>query len=133
MKPIAFQADPEPLVVDLLATLIDDTVGVGPPPDDWNVDTSAPYVGVFLDGTPEGVTFVSQRATVRVVAFAKHTGTAKDIALTAQALLLAHTGGDGIVSIQSLTGLLPGFDRDLKAEMASVTVRVITRTYSLSS
>jgi hypothetical protein len=128
VRPVALQADPEPLVADLLATLIDDTVGVGPPPTEWNVDTSDPYVGVFLDGTPEGVTFISQRATVRVVSFAKHTGTAKDLVLAAQAHLLAHAGGDGITSIQSLTGLLPGFDRDLKAEMASITVRVITRT-----
>lgn len=131
MKVVAVQADPEPLVVDLLDPLIVEEVGVGAPPDGWNVDESDPWVGVFLDGTPISVPFVSQAATIRVTAFAKHTGTAKDAALFAQAQILAHRGGDGIVSVQHLTGLLVGFDRALKAELASFTVRVTTRTQPL--
>lgn len=133
MKPLVIHADPEPLVVDYLAANLDDTVGVGPPPDGWNVDTSETYLGVFWDGTPRTDRYVAQHATIRLTAFGKHTGPVKAAALEAQAHLSAHPGSEEIAAITPLTGVLPAYDDDLRAEMASFTVRVTTRTTPLGS
>jgi hypothetical protein len=126
--------DAERLVRALLADLIaehedDVTVGVDVP-GDWT-PASPPHLQVVWDGTPSQVRPVIARCSVRVVARAASTSRAKELAALAEGLLCAYAGGDGIVSIQPLAGVLPARDPDTHAELASITVRVTVRSTSI--
>jgi hypothetical protein len=106
------------------------TVGVGVP-EGWTPDVT-PHLEVAWDGTPvvfaQGVVY---GATLRIVARAKTTTTAKRLASLAQGLLTAHSGGGGITSFRPLTGPLPARDPDTRAELCSVTLRATARAVTV--
>ncbi len=120
--------DAERLTRDLLeALVVTIPVGIGVPPE-WEGED---YLQVSLDGTPVVEHPIVARATVRIVGWASTTTRAKELANLALGLLCAHDGGDGISDITPLTGVLPARDPDNRGEIASVTVRVSTRSSAL--
>jgi hypothetical protein len=92
-------------------------------PSSWTPD-APPHLLVVSDGTPSGVHPIEAYQTIRLVAFAKLSPTAKRICAVAHAALIAHPGGDGVSKVQFLTGVLPAKDHSNGAELASATVRV---------
>ena len=133
MKPLAAFPDPEPLIRAVLDVALDGegcTIGVGVPPG-WNPDTSPPHLEIAWDGTPV-VAGTIARATIRLVARARATSTAKNLALKAQGHLLAHTGGGGISAIGPGVGVQPVSDDDTGAELAWFTVRATCRSRLLA-
>lgn len=131
MKPTVTYPDVERAVRDALATAIAPyeptvTVGVGVP-SDWTI-MSAPHLQVALDGTPGMAHPVYAYSTVRVVAWAASPTEAKALAWLAHGLLLAQR----VLAIAPLTGLLPARDTETRAELASFTVRVSTRSVSVT-
>jgi hypothetical protein len=129
VKPVAVYPDAERLTVDLLTDLLDeDETPVGTDlPSDWS---GSGFIQVQWDGTPIMSHPVAAHATIRVTTWSATPTGAKGLAALAQGLLLSHTGGEGISSIRSLTGILPARDPDTRAPIASFTVRVSTRPLS---
>lgn len=124
--PLVTYPDVEHLVVDLLDAALDDcTVGVGVP-DDWT-PADGPHLQVACDGTVDEHP-ISQRHTVRLTAWSSSPTEAKALMHLAHGHLLASSGRDGLSTVSPLTGLLPAFDDDHRAELASCTVRVRVRS-----
>lgn len=129
MKPVAIPTDAERATVDVLTPALailgeDVTCGVNMPTP-W-ADATKPHVQVALDGTPNGTYPMTAAATIRLTAWATSTTTAKALVNLAQAIMCAHPGGDGIQSVQYLTGVMPTKDPDTGAQLATCTVRVNT-------
>lgn len=129
-KPLVAPPDPERLIVDLLTGLLasrgeDVTVGVEVP-STWTTGQK-PHVQVALDGTPTVQYPVLWVATMRVTSWADGPTEAKDRANLCQALLLAHTGADGLAGCLPGTGVLPARDNATDAALASITVRAKLR------
>lgn len=130
-KPAVTYPDVENLVVDYLtdeldAQLSDATVAIGVP-GDWH-RSDPPHLQVSLDGTPAVDHPISERATVRLTAYADTTSASKALVNLACGLLCAHPGGDEIAATHKLTGVLPAHDDETGAELASVTVAVTVRS-----
>lgn len=126
MKLTATYPDIEQLVVDYLAPLLDETVGVGLP-DNWT-KTSGNHLQVALDGTPSLQHPITATGTVRLVAWSASTSEAKALTAKAQGLLAAHPGGGGIATTRPLTGVLPARNPEHQAELASTTTAVTVRS-----
>jgi hypothetical protein len=129
MKPQVQARDAERLVVDLLTDLLENedcTVGVGVP-EGWT-PSSPKHLQVASDGEPTSLWPVATQTTIRLVAHAGSTTEAKALCALASGLFCAHNGEDDIVSVRSLTGVLPARDPDTDAELAAATVRVTVRT-----
>lgn len=126
MKLTVTYPDAEHLVVDYLDPLMGDqcTVGVGVP-SDWK-PTSTPHLEVALDGTPRHQHPMVMHHTIRLVAHAGDTTTAKRIATDAQGHLAAATSGG--IATRVLTGCLPARDPQTHHEIASNTTRVSVRS-----
>jgi hypothetical protein len=90
--------------------------------------SAAPFVLVAWDGTPAMTYPAMAAATVRLTAWHATASKAKALVGLAHALVLNHPGGDGIASVNALTGVLPAIDDDNGADIASVTVRVHLRS-----
>ena len=118
--------DAERLVVDYLAGLLTETVGVGVP-SSWKKG-SDDHLQVQLDGTPRLEHPAIAHATIRLVARSSSTTAAKALAAKAMGLLCAHPGDGEIASTGPYTGVLPARDPDTGAELASVTCRVSLRS-----
>lgn len=127
MKPAVTYPDIERLVVDYLTgDLGGATVGIDLPTN-WST-ASTNHLVVRCDGTPSIDHPAAARPTVRLTAWSASKTQAKALAMRAQGLLCAHPGGDGIAAVSALTGLLPAYDPDHEAELASVTCRAVIRS-----
>jgi hypothetical protein len=102
------------------------TVGTRLPPD-WTKQ-STNHLMVRCDGTPTITYPITARPTVRLVAWSGSPTEAKALAMLAQGVYCAHPGDSEISGVQALTGLLPGYDPDHEAELASVTCRAVIRS-----
>lgn len=101
------------------------TVGVDLP-GDWKPG-DPPHVLVALDGTPSAVHPIEAYQTVRVTAWASSRPAAKQLCQRAHSALLAHPCGNGVGSVQFLTGVTPAKDPTTGAYLASATVRITVR------
>jgi len=139
VKIVATYPDVERVIVDLLADLTADmdpvpTVGVGLPPE-WGVG-SAPRLQVALDGSGGLPHPIAERSTVRVTAWIApqppqqraSTTQAKALAQHARGLLLASTD----MQVRPGAGMFPAQDPTTRAELASFTVLVSTRSILIS-
>lgn len=107
-----------------LETRWDGPVGVGVKlPADW-VPTMAPFLVVDLTATPGAVHPIEEYQTVRLIAHADTTRTAKRLAAVAQGALLAHP----TMKTEYLTGRTTEFDESTGAELASCSVRMTVRS-----
>ena len=127
MKPLATAPDAERVVIDYLTAALaargqDVTVGVNVPAT-WAAGTK-PHVLVGWDGTPDVSYPIFARASVRITCWASSTTAAKALAGLCEGLLLSHSGGPGVASIKSLTGVLPTRDPDTGAQLAMIAVEV---------
>lgn len=128
MKPTVTYPDVERAAVDLITALMadqDTTVGVGVP-GDWRKDVSVPHLQVAWDATTLDHPVLAH-ATIRVTAWHHQPTAAKALADTAMGRVLAHVGHGLIRAVRPLTGLLPAYDHDTRAELASFTVRATVR------
>lgn len=96
-------------------------------PQGWTT-RSANHVTIRCDGTPTIRYPILARATIRATAWSRSATEAKALAMLAQGLLCAHPGSNDIAGIQALTGMLPAYDPDHEAELASVTCRAVLRS-----
>lgn len=118
-------ADAERSIVDYLNSVLAENVTTGfPTPNAAATFTSA--VQVAWDGTPTVEYPVTERATVRVTAWAKQPTTAKALAGKVQGLVLSHPGDASVFAVHPLTGRLPGRDADTGLFFCSFTCRVST-------
>lgn len=128
MKSLTVPADAERVVIDYLAAALlahgqDVTCGVTIPTTLWT-STTKPHVQVAWDGTPESFYPISDRATVRVTAWAFTTTAAKALAGLCEGLMLSHPGSTQVGSVRPGTGILPAQDPTTKAQLASISVLV---------
>lgn len=123
--------DPERAVVDILndSEYVDHPAGIEVP-NNW-VPAHGPFLQVAWDGTPTNDQIVAY-PTIRVTVRAGGPTAAKNAALRAQAVLLAHPGGYGISAIRPGTGPFPSKDPDTKVPLCWFTVRASTRAALLS-
>lgn len=131
MKPAVTYPDAEHLVADFMVAALADvgedaTVKVGIPAD-WT-PTSGDHLRIVSDGTPGGTWPISAKTSVRMVAWSASPSGAKRLAALAQGLLLAHPGGDGIVSARFLSGVLATRDDQTHADIAMTTSQVTLRS-----
>jgi len=120
-------ADPEREVVDYLNAELAEPVSVNFPPT-----STTGAVQVAWDGTPTVDYPVTERATVRVTAYAKQPTAAKVLAGKAQAAALSFPGSATVYAIHPLTGRLPGRDPDTGLFFCSFTCRVSTRASAVA-
>ena len=135
MKATVTYPDVEIEVKDLLRYLIASheptvTVSVGVP-STWK-PSSPPHIEVALDTTDTSEHPVASRSLVRIVARSNSTSRSKELANLAHGLLCGYDGDDLISGIRPALGLIPARDPDTRAELASVTVRVTTRSIPIS-
>ena len=128
-KPVAVPADAESLIVDYLKAQLplhgqDVTCGAREPTP-W-ADAAKSHVQVALDGIPNATYAMTAAATIRLTAWTVKATDAKALCGLAQGIVLAHGGGNGIQSVNFLTGTLPTRDADTGAQLATCTVRVNT-------
>lgn len=124
--------DPEIAAVDILTDMMpsrwDEELTVGVElPDDWTTG-SLEHVQVQWDGTPGHDREVLAYCTVRIVAWAGTRTNSKRLCGVAVAALTAHEGGDGVSSIDRLTGVQPAKDPTTGAHIAAATVRMTMRS-----
>lgn len=117
-------ANPRRAVIDFLEGKIAEPVGAEFP-------SVAPAVQVAWDGTPSVVYPVTQRASVRVTAWADGPTAAEALADKCVGFLATHPGDASVWGVQVLTGILPGFDDASGRHFASATFRVSTKPTTL--
>lgn len=120
--------DPEPSLIAHLAAELPDPWGRAVLvrnnlPADYR-RTDAPLLLVRLDGTPTATWPIETNPTFRLVAYANDEPTAKALCRLAQAVAIAHPGGDGVGKVSYLIGPFPAEDPTTGAQIASATVRV---------
>lgn len=113
-------------VIDYLDAVTSTPVGAFYPKSSTDAP-SVPFLQVGWDGTPVVQYPITQRATIRLTAWASQPTQAKQILLEAQGRMLSHTDTDGIWAIQALTGPLPARDPDTGLYLVSATFRVAAR------
>lgn len=124
--------DPELAAVDYLTDAMpsrwDDNLTVGVElPDDWT-PASTEHVQVQWDGTPGHDREVLAYCTVRIVAWSRSRTRAKHLCGVAVGALTVHEGGDGVSSIDRLTGVQPAKDPTTGGHIAAATVRMTMRS-----
>lgn len=124
--------DPEALCLDLAADLLEPVepdvtvrVGVG---STWTPDQGE-VLSVVWDGSITGEHPVTDYPTVRLVARAATRTRAKELLLTARALLLGSRGRGPVRSFRPLTGPFVGDDGD--ADVCWCTIRAVLRARPL--
>ena len=132
MKTLATPPDVIDLVINYLTPILitrgeDVTVG-DELPATWTT-ASKPHILVAHDGAPNATYPIVAAASVRITAFCATASRRRAFHLSTlcQGILLAHSGGGGISSIQFLSGALPAKDPDTGAAMSFVAVRVNLR------
>lgn len=125
-RPLVNFADAERAVIDYLTAHLSETVGAFYPRSSTD-SPAVPFVQVAWDGTPTVLYPITQRATVRVTAWAATPTAAKALHAKAQGLLLTHPGDGAVWAVQALTGGLPARDTDTGLFLTSSTYRVSVR------
>lgn len=122
--------DAQRQVVDYLDAKMSTTVGAFYPQSSTDAP-ELPFLQVGWDGTPTVEYPITQRATIRLTAWASQPTQAKQILAEAQGRMLTHTDTDGIWAIHALTGPLPVRDPDTGLHLVSATFRVAVRSTPL--
>lgn len=125
-RPLVEFPDVELVVADWLNDVLDFDVGV-PVPARYQPALHGTFLRIRGDGAPTQVRGLTSSESVALVAYAVDSPTAKAAALRAQAYACAGPWPSEIANVDTLTGVLATRDQATNAELASVTIRVVTR------
>lgn len=89
--------------------------------------SSAPFVRVASDGTPDVAYPIRAHATTRVTVWHSTTTRAKELAGLCLGLALTYPGGPRLARVVELTGVVDDVDPDNGGDIAAFTVRAVVR------